>query len=149
MIWLLANWRLVAIGVLIAIPSAYAAVQKIRLEHAQAAFAQYRAEIAAASAEAEVRNTQEAAQHEKNTREVLDDLQTRNDALRARYDRLRKSAGGSVPAVPTATGTAPPPSAGPAEQPDPAARCLAILEIGDKELAKYRELWELGVKNAN
>lgn len=145
---LLANWRAVVTAILIILPCTYAAVQKMRFEHTRAAFAQYRAEVAAAAAEAEVRNAQAAAAHEKNTREALDDLQARYDAISARYASVRRPASPSSGSVPTTPGAAPTPSACPPGQPDATARCLATLEIGDKELAKYRELWNLGRKNA-
>lgn len=153
MIWLLANWRLVALAVLIAIPSTYAAVMKMRFEHVSAEYAQHRAQVAAVAAEAEVRNAHAALEHEKNAREVLDDLQTRLDAVSARYERLRKPTGGSSGSVPATTGAAPALGAGLSSgQPDAVARCVAdaqeVLELGDREIAKYRELWELGVKNA-
>lgn len=150
MIWLLANWRAVAISILIAIPAGYAAVTKIRLEHVKAQYAQYRAEVAATAAEAEVRTAQVVAEHAHNAQEVLDDLQTRNTALAARYQRLRDAGTGGriVPAVSVAAAIV---AAEPAGQPDAAARCvaetLAVLELGDRELAKYRELWELGQRN--
>lgn len=152
MIFLLANWRAVLTAALIILPCAYAAVMKVRFENTRAEYATYRAQVAAVAAEAEIRNAQTAVEHEKNAREAIDDLQTRNDAISARYERLRQSTavrGGSVSAAP---GAAPAPSPDAAGQPDAVARCVAdaqaVLKLGDMELAKFKELWELGEKNA-
>lgn len=134
--------------------SAYAAVQHTRLGWCQANFAQFRADVQSEAAKAQVRNAEVALQQEQAAMEALDDLQTRNDALRARYDRLRKSASPGSGPVPADPGTAPAAGSGLTRQPDPAPRCvpegrvLAVLEAGDRELAKYRELWELAVRNA-
>lgn len=131
---------------------AYAAVQHLGWKLEKANFAQFRAEVVAISAENEARTAQQASEHERNAREAIDDLQTRYDALGARYDRLRRPAAGNSPSLPTTTDPADALGAGLNGQPDPATGCLAqalsILELGDREIAKYRELWELEVRNA-
>lgn len=145
---LLANWRAAAVAILIAIPTAYAAVMKLRFEHTKAEYTQYRAEVSAAAAEAEIRNANVAIQEAKNAQEALDDMQTRYVALDARYKRVRNTSASSgvMPAVSSATAIV---ASEPAGQSDAATRCLAILEIGDRELAKYRALWTLEERNAS
>lgn len=125
----------------------YAAMQHIGWQAAKAEFAQYRADAESLAADAKVRNAQEAARRTQNTQEVLDDLQTRNDALAARYASLRNAKPGSnrMPGDPAAPVQA---CSCPAGESDAATRCLAVLEAGDREIAKYKELWDLGFKNA-
>ena len=142
------TWITIAFGAL----ASYAAVQHIGWSLTKAEYATFQAAVAKEAADAKVRNAQIAAGHAQAAQEVLDDLQTRYAALNARYASLRQSAspGGSpVPALSDPSAT---PGPSPAGQPDTAARCvaetLAVLEIGDRELAKYRELWELGQRNA-
>lgn len=144
---LLANWRAVAVAILIAIPTAYAAVMKIRFEHTKAEYTQYRAEVSATAAEAEIRNAHVVVQEAKNAQEALDDLQTRYVALDVRYKRVRNTSSSSG-VVPTVSGAAAIAAPEPAGQSDAATRCLAVLEIGDRELAKYRALWTLDENNA-
>lgn len=143
--WTYAAAAMLAIG-------SYAAVQHLGWNLEKANFAQYRAEVAAISAENEARNAHAASEHERNAREAMDDLQTRYDALGARYDRLRRPTTGNRPSLPAAAGATDALGAGLNGQPDPATGCLAqalsILELGDREIAKYRELWELDVRNA-
>lgn len=146
--WLLllrSPWTYVA-AVFIAL-SGYAAVQHIGWQASKAEFAQFQAATEKLAAEAKVRNAQEAAQQARNAQEALDDLQTRNAALSARYAILRARPGGS--GVPQAgTGPAlPSPVAGSPVESDADARCMAALEWGDEELAKYAELWRLQEKN--
>ena len=133
----------------------FAAVQHTRLALCKAEFAQFRADTERLGAEAKVRNAQEAARHAQDAQEVLDGLQTRYAALSTRYAILRRSDPGSG-GVPGLSSAAQSLSAcpGDAQKPDTAARrlaelegrILAILEVGDKELAKYRQLWELDEK---
>ncbi len=126
----------------------YAKVQSVRVQQIQAEYAQFRADVESEAAAAKVRNAQEAVKQAQAAQEVLSDLQTRNAALRTRYDRLRASAGSSpVPAV-SCPSPGPGPVAGSPVQPDPDARCLAVMEAGDRELAKYRSLWDLQLRNA-
>lgn len=123
----------------------YAAMQHIGWQAAKADFAQFRADTESLAADAKVRNAQEAARRTQNTQEALDDLQTRNDALAARYASLRNAGGRQLPSDPAAPAKA---CSRPAGESDAAARCLAVLEAGDREIAKYKELWDLGFKNA-
>lgn len=131
----------------------YAKIQSVRVDQIKAEYAQFRADVESEAAKAKVAAAQEAARQAQNAQEVLSDLQTRNAALNARYERLRRASAGSnpVPAVPI---TAPSPQACSCGQPDaatgfvPEGRCLAALEAGDREIAKYRELWELQIRNS-
>ncbi len=121
----------------------YAAVQHIGWQATKAEYAQFRADVESESAKAQVAAAQEVARHAQNAQEVLDDLQTRHAALGARYASLRASAGSRpVSAVP---GAAPSPGAcpGSAAESDALVRCLTAAEWGDRELAKYAELWKL------
>ena len=141
------------VGIAFAILGAYAAVQHIGWELEKADFAQFRSKTESLAADAKVRNAQEAARHAQDAQEALDDLQTRYVALGARYASLRSNrpSGGGVPDLASA---APSLGACPTAQPDAVAgrlgdlesRVVTILEAGDKELAKYRELWELTEK---
>lgn len=154
---LLANWRLIAVGIAMAALAAFAAVQHTRLQWTQAEFAQFRANVEREAAAARVRNAQEAARRAQEAQEALDALQNRYAALNARYGRLRAgSSGGGVPdlaaAAPIFSAGCPKPL-----EPDPAARFLAelekglagIMEEGDREIAKYVQLWGLARRNAN
>ena len=114
----------------------------------KAEFAQFRADVDRLASEAKVKNAQEAARQAQNAQEVLGDLQTRHDALSARYDRLRARPGSSpVSALPGAA-PSPGPIASDPQQPDPDARCLAVMEAGDREIAKDVELWRLEQENS-
>ena len=155
--WLLilrSPWTWVALAMLGL--GAWAQIQSLRLRECKAEFAQFRADTERLGAEAKVRNAQEAARQALAAQEVLDDLQTRHDALSARYASLSVRPGGRrVPSLPDA---APSLSACPGkpEQPDATTRFLvevesriiAITEAGDREIAKYVELWKLEQANA-
>ena len=143
-------------GLALVLVSGYAAVQHVGWSLEKAAFAQFRADTERLGAEARVKNALQAAQNERNAQEALSDLQTRYAALGARYAVLRSNSnpgGGRVPDLASAApslGACP----GDAQKPDAAVRRLAdlegrvveILRAGDTELAKHRELWELGQK---
>lgn len=140
---------LIAVGI-------YAKTQQLAKELCHAEFAQFRADVESEAAKAKVAAAQEAARHAQVAQETLDDLQTRYDALNARYGRLRSTAASSssVPALSSAATSLPACSAD-ASQPNAIARLLgevesrvaAILEVGDRELAKHRALWEWAQKN--
>ena len=133
----------------------YAAAQHMLYVNCRADFAQFRADVQAATAKAEAQNALERARLSANAAEAVNDLQTRLDRADARYASLRAKSGGSgsLPALSSAASSL---SACPAGQPDAATRFLGsvesevtrILEAGDRELAKYRELWALEIKNA-
>lgn len=130
----------------------YAATQRLGWQHCKAEYAQFRADVESEAAKAKVRNAQEDARRSKNAQEALDGLQARYDSLNARYRVLRTSPGsGPVPSIPIAAAS---PQACSCEQPNaatgfvPEGRCLAALEAGDREIAKYRELWELQLRNS-
>jgi len=113
------------------------------MEEAKAELSQFRADVESEAAKAKVAAAQEGRRQALAAQEVLSDLQTRYVALNARYRVLRTSSGSGP--VPPLSGPAPSPSPvaiGPVES-DADARCLAVLEEGDRELAKYRELWGL------
>ena len=135
---------------------AYAAAQHIGWKMEKAAFAQFRADTDRLGAEAKVKAAQETTRHALDAQEALDDLQTRYVALGARYAVLRSNHNPGGSRVPDLASAAPSLGAcpGDAEKPDSPTRRMAdlegrvvtILEAGDKELAKYRELWELTEK---
>ena len=143
------TWIAVAFGIL----TAYAATQHIGWQNTKAEYAQFRADTERLAAEAKVKNAQEAARHAQDAQEALDDLQTSYDALNARYASLRRSSPGrgGVPGLASAATSL---SSCPVAQPDAAsgrladleARVVTILESGDREIAKYRQLWELEQK---
>ena len=135
----------------------YATYQRLGWQREEVKFAQYRADVEAAAATARVKAAQEAARQALNAQEALDALQTRHAQLGARYVRLRDAAasGGGVPGLSTAAaslGSCP----GKHIEPDATARFLAavesaiagVLEAGDREIAKYVQLWALQQKNA-
>ena len=152
--WLLllkSPWTWIAIA--FAALASYAAVQHIGWQASKAEYAQFRADTERLAAEAKVKNAQEAARHAQDAQEALDDLQTSYDALNARYASLRRSSPGrgGVPGLASAAQSL---SSCPAAQPDASAgrladleaRMVTILESGDREIAKYRQLWELEQK---
>jgi len=139
----------VILGIALVATGIYAKVQTVRMEQAKAEFAQFRADVESEAAKSKVAAAQEATRQAQAAQEVLSDLQTRNAALNARYERLRRSSAGSNP-MPTLPGPATSPSPvaiGPVES-DADARCVAVLETADREIAKYRELWELQLRNS-
>jgi len=139
----------VLLGAALVATGVYAKVQTVRMEQAKAEFAQFRADVESEAAKSKVAAAQEAARQAQAAQEVLSDLQTRNAALSARYERLRRAQASSSP-VPAVPGPAPSPGTvalGPVES-DADARCVAVLETADREIAKYRELWELQLRNA-
>lgn len=144
---LLLDWR-VWVAAAFAALGFYAAVQHIGWQASRAEYAQFRADTERLAAEAKVKNAQEQARMAANATEAISDLQVRHDAIAARYDRLRKSGGGSMPACPATPGSPSPISGGPV-QPDPLAGCVAALQWGEGELAKFRDLWLLDQKNAS
>ena len=139
-VWLGA--ALIAVGI-------YAKVQNLEKQQAQATLDQFRADVESEAAKSKVAAAQEAARQSQAAQEVLGDLQTRYAALNARYRGLRDHPAGSgiVPAVPEAT-TGTSPIAGSSEVADADARCLAVLETADREIVKYRALWELQLRNS-
>lgn len=139
------TWIAIAFGVL----GVYAAVQHMGWEAAKARYVTLEAETAKLAAEAKVKNAQERARIAQNATEAISALQTSHDAIAARYERLRKSSASSsrVPTCPSAA-TSPGAGSGDPVKPDPIAGCLAALQWGDRELAKFRELWLLDNKNA-
>ena len=118
------------------------------MDEAKAEFAQFRADVESEAAKASIAAARTALRQAENTTEVISDLQARNAALRARYDGLRASAGsGLLPTVPAAAPSTSPVAGSPL-QPDAASRCLAAIRWGDEEIAKFRELWLLQLRNA-
>ena len=148
----LSNWRTILIAALFA----GLAVQELRIRWVQADYLAYRAEIERQVAESKVRNAQEQARQALNQKEALDALQGRFNALNARYKRLRDRA--SAAGVPALSSAAPIISSCPGNdgKSDAASkflgevesRIVGILEQGDKEIAKYVELWKLQQRNA-
>ena len=123
-------------------------VQTMRLKLVQAEYATFQAAVAKEAADAKVKAAQVVAQQALAAQEVLSDLQTRHDALSARYASLRARSGSSpVPALPGAA-PSPSPVAGGSIESDADARCVAVLETADREIAKYVELWRLEKKNS-
>lgn len=139
-------WTYVAVA--FALLGSYAAVQHIGWQASKAELAQFRADVESEGAKAKVAAAQAAAQQAQHEQEALDDLQTRNAALSARYASLRAHPGSRpVSALPEAAAVV---STGPvsALQPDPDAGCLAAFEWADQQLAKYAEVWRLELANA-
>lgn len=146
-------WLAVAFAAL----AVYAAAQRAGKEHYKAELAQYRADVESEAAKDKVRAAREAAQQALNAQGAIDDLQARNAALSAAYERLRhaKPRSSPVPAVPAAPAVLGPVARSDVES-DADARCVAkseaiilgVLEAGDKELAKFTELYRLEQANA-
>ena len=146
--WFLLDLRVI-LGIALVATGVYAKVQTVRMEQAKAELAQFRADVETEAAKNAGRNAQKAAEQAQNATEVLSDLQVRYVALNARYRRVR-DAGPSTLHLPSLPGPAPGPSpvSGGDEVANADARCVAALEWGDKELAKFRELWDLWGRNA-
>ena len=138
------TWVAIAFGIL----AFYAAVQHIGWQASKAEYATFQASTAKEAADAKVKSAQEQARMAANATEALSDLQVRHDAISARYERLRKSGGGAMPACPAAPAGSGPVAGSPV-QPDPLAGCVAALQWGEGELAKFRELWLLDKANAS
>lgn len=149
---LLANWKLFLFGVMLAAIG----VQELRVRWIKSDFEAYRVEIERQVAQNRLQNAQEQARIERNGKEALDALQTRYAALNARYRVLRKSS--SAPRVPSAVEALGIAQSCPGEpdKPNPAVGQVErlergveeILEFGDREIAKYVELWKLQQENA-
>lgn len=142
MTFLLANWRLVVLAVLLATIG----VQTWRLDRCSRAYEAYRIEVKALGAAQEAENARKQAEREKIAHETNAALQKRLSDLGARYKRLRDNpGGGSVPSEPPA------PALASACQPSGEhigrlagleAALLDALERADAEMIKFRELWE-------
>ena len=146
---LLLDLRVLLAGALIA-TGLYAAVQRVEKEHVQAEFAQFKADVESEAAKAKVAAARTEALQATHAQEALDGLQTRLDAVSVAYKRLQHASPGSstvssIPSAPEVTVSIP----GSPPESDTLARCISTLEWGDKELAKYAELWRLQEKNAN
>ena len=147
----------VLLGIALIATGGYAAVQRLQKEQCRAEFAQFRADVESEAAKAKVKAAEEAARHAQNAQGALDGLQIRLNAISAANERLRRTQASSHP-MPALSSAAPSlgSCAGDAGKPDPAiglldeieGRILAVLTEGDKELAKYVELWRLQEANA-
>jgi hypothetical protein len=149
---LLANWRLVLVAAL----AVAVLIEEIRIRSIKADFSAYKVEIERQVAQNRLKNALEQARIERNGKEALDALTNRYAALNARYRVLRQSS--SAPRVPSAVEalgivqSCP----GKPDQPNPAVGQVErlergveeILEFGDREIAKYVELWKLQNQNA-
>jgi hypothetical protein len=148
---LLANWRWVVMGaLLLALGVQTGRISLLKSEH-QA----YKAEIERQVAENRAKAAEEASRMAHNATKALNDLQARLDAVRRSYRVLRDSRGTpAVPSLSESTGIAQS-CPGEPDKPNPAVGRLAeaergieaILELGDREIAKYVELWKLQVEN--
>jgi hypothetical protein len=97
---------------------------------------------------ARVAGLNEQIRRQQNATEALNGLEVRLHILDAKYRGLRaNTSGGGVPSVSSAAGS-PGPVTVDTRESDADARCVAVLETADRELAKYRELWELQQKNS-
>jgi hypothetical protein len=150
--FLLANWRLVLLAVLVAAVG----IQTARLNATKSEFALYKADIQKQVAENAAKAAQERARMAQNQSEALGELQTRLDRLNRSYRVLRDRR--STQSMPSLSSAAPSISSCPGDpsQPDSVARRLdeieaeviGALETGDLELGKYAELWRLQQLNA-
>lgn len=149
---LLRFWKLwLLLGLLAAI-----GLQEVRVRLIKSAHESYVASIEKQVAENKVQNALEQARIERNGKEALDALTTRYAALNARYRVLRDSR--SAPPVPSAADAIGIAQSCPGidGQPNPVAGRMesleagieSILEAGDREIAKYVELWKLQQENA-
>ncbi len=147
----------VLLGAALVATGIYAAVQRLEKQQCEAKFAQFRADVESAAAKAKVEAAKERARMAQNAQEALDGLQVRLNAANRAYASVRNARPGSG-AVPSLSAAAPKPQSCPGqpEQPDATAgllaevesRVTAILEAGDREIAKYAELWKLQQANA-
>ena len=154
--WLLLDYRAWLVAAIAGL-GIYAAVQRAEKEHVKSQFAQFRADVESEAAKAKVAAARQEALQAKHAQEALDDLQTRLDRLNRAYAGLRDSKPSSRP-VPRLSSAATVLSACPgvAGQPDPTIaaldgieeRVLAVLAEGDREIAKYVELYRLEQANA-
>lgn len=141
MTFLLANWRLVLLAVLMGVIG----IQTWRLERCSDAYEAYRVEVKALGAAQEAENARKLVEREKIAHETNAALQKRLSDLGARYKRLHDNpSGGSVSTEPPA------PDLASACQPsgEPAghlarleAALLDALERADAEMIKYQQLW--------
>lgn len=141
MIFLFSYWRIILFSMIVLALG----IQTGRIKLLKSEYAQEKAEIA-------VQEATERARIAHNAQETLDALQTRLTALDARYRVLRNT---TTPSLVEATGIA---EACPGEpsKPNPAVGQMELLErgieeilkLGDKEIAKLVEIWELQQKNA-
>ncbi len=144
----------VLLGAALIATGIYAKIQTVRLDQEKANSAQFRADVESEAAKSKVAAAQEAARQAQAAQEVLSDLQVRYVALSARYQRVRNAGPGTV-SVPSLSSAAASLGSCP-DGGDAAARLMAevesrvtaILEAGDREIVKYRELWELQLRNA-
>lgn len=152
---LLLDWRVWAGASFVAL-GLYAAVQRLEKERAEVALEQFKAVTEREAAAAKVAAARQEALQAMHAQEVLDGLQTRYAALDARYKRLRADADSRpVPTLSDAAAILGPcpfdiskPNPAPGFLAEIEGRVTSVLEEGDRELAKYRQLWELQLRNS-
>lgn len=66
-------------------------------------FKQYRTEVEALGKQAEIKNKQIIQSQEIATKGIEDAYQSKIDAIRADYDRVRNSSSGAMPTIPNTT----------------------------------------------
>lgn len=101
MIWLLANWKLVAIGALIAILGAYGMTMRTQRDIARAEYSDYRRNVAVAAQAAAEQALQKTIEDEKKKEKADEENLRLRTALDATTRRLRdaRAASSFVPAA--------------------------------------------------
>lgn len=150
--FLLANWRVVLFAALLAAVG----IQELRVRSVKAEFLAYQTAIEKQVAENKTKAALETARMAHNAQKAVDDLTTRLTSLDRAYRVLRdRRSTKPVPSLAESTGIAQT-CPGEPDKPNPAVGRLesleagieSILEAGDREIAKYIELWELQKRNA-
>ena len=144
MTFLIANWRIVLLALLLAIIG----VQTLRLDRCQTSFHDYKVSVEALGRAQQLENERIQKEREVAEKESTDaknraiaDLSSRYASARRMLDNARR---GGVPAPSEAPALAT--ACKPSGSPDPRlgeleAALLDALERADQELVKYRELW--------
>jgi hypothetical protein len=146
---LLGNWKLVLLGLLVA------AVGYLnwRLESCKKGAEEYRISVEALGKAQEMETARIIKEREKAAQEAQNALQTRLTDLASKYAAARRQLRDKPgpESVPTLASAAPVLCPGPDAElagrlADLEGRILALTEAGDRELAKYRQLWEWASK---
>ena len=147
----------VLLGIALIAVGVYAKIQTVRMEEIKAEYAQFRADVESEAAKAKVAAARQEALQATHATEALDALQGRLNAVSMAYRRLRDANATSrlLPSLSQAAsslGSCP----GNDGKPDAVTRRLeqieaaitGVLEIGDTEIGKAVEHWQLQLRNS-
>lgn len=148
---ILTQWKLVIIGTLLAVIGGQYAL----LRHTKGQFNEYKLESEVASRLARERNDAEILRLKQNQKDIVDELQTRITELNSAYSRVRNDKTSATGLSKLSGATDKLGSCSKYERDTITRRLdqieaeiIGVLQIGDTEINKFQELWQLHIRNA-